>query len=401
VHFPEEPTRLAPEPLRDWFVAQGITISFVPTPLAERLLALDWPLQGHLRILLTGADTLHRFPSPVLPFVLVNNYGPTECTVVATSGPVPVNPCPHTLPTIGRAIDNTQVYILDERLEPVPIGVVGELHIGGVGLARGYRNRPDLTKERFIPNPFTSDPGSRLYKTGDLGRFLPDGQIMFVGRADEQIKIRSFRIEPNEVVNVLNRHPMIGASCVIARETTPGDSRLIAYLVLNPKARLTRRTLQEFLQTQLPDYMIPGVFVLLEALPLTPNGKIDAAALPKPSSENSLGDAGFVAPRNPVEVRLAKIMAELLGMEEIGVDDNFFLLGGHSLLGTQVIARVRESFGVDVALRTLFDSPTVAKLGEEIERNIVTKLEAMSEEDAQVMLGALRPSGAGVEGDRS
>src|SRR5882724_5881494 len=219
VHLVDESTRNSAELLRDWLLAQRITIAFVPTPLAERLLTLSqkWPRTTDLRILLTGGDTLHHYPPAELPFLLVNNYGPTECTVVATSGPVPPNGFRQMLPPIGTGIANTQIYLLDERLQPMPAGEAGEIHIGGAGVARGYHNRPDLTAEKFITNPFSAKSGNRLYRTGDLARLLPDGQLAFLGRVDDQIKIRGYRIEPNEIASVLNREPAIADSLVQAR----------------------------------------------------------------------------------------------------------------------------------------------------------------------------------------
>ena len=386
VYLPDEETRNTPARLRDWLVAQGITISFLPTALAESVMALDWPPQTALRILLTGADVLHHYPSPDLPFVVVNNYGPTECTVVATSGPVPPTARAERPPSIGRPIANTEVYILDDHLQPVPTGEPGELHIVWVGLARGYLNRPALTAEKFIPNPFSAEPGARLYKTGDRACFLPDGQIAFLGRIDDQIKIRGYRIEPNEIVAALNRHPAVQTSLVVAREDAPGERRLVAYVVPAPGAQPAAGALRDFLGTQLPDYMLPTAFVFLEALPLTPNGKVDRAALPAPAAADTVREGAVVAPRTPVEQRLAEIVAGLLGLEQIGVEDNFFLLGVHSLLGAQVIARVADTFGVDLQLHAVFDAPTVAGLAIEIERLMLAKLEAMSEDEAQRLL---------------
>lgn len=381
VYLPDEDTRTMPILLRDWLVSQGITITFLPTALAESVMTLEWPASTSLRILLTGADTLHHYPPPGLPFALVNNYGPTEATVVATSGgilPAEQNGVP---PTIGRPIANTQLYILDEYLRQVPIGTPGELFIGGVGLAMGYLNRPELTAEKFIPHPFNGDPQARLYRTGDLACYLPDGQISFMGRTDHQIKIRGYRIEPNEIMLALGSHPAIQTSLVIAREDTPGDKRLVAYIVLAPGAHVTASSLRDALATQLPDYMIPAVFVVQEALPLTPNGKIDRAALPAPDTANTLRDGEMVAPSTLTELRLAEIVTSLLGIEQIGIDDNFFLLGGNSLLGTQVITQVAEVFGVELGLLALFDAPTVRQLSAEIEELIFARLEAMSDEE--------------------
>ncbi len=381
VYLPDEDMRTMPILLRDWLVSKGITITFLPTALAESVMALEWPATTSLRILLTGADTLHHYPPPGLPFTLVNNYGPTEATVVATSGSILPAEQSGVPPTIGRPIANTQLYILDEYLRQVPIGTPGELFIGGVGLAMGYLNRPELTAEKFIPHPFNGDSQARLYRTGDLACYLPDGRISFMGRTDHQIKIRGYRIEPNEIMLALGSHPAIQTSLVIAREDTPGDKRLVAYIVLAPGAHVTASSLRDALATQLPDYMIPAVFVVQEALPLTPNGKIDRAALPAPDTANTLRDGEMVAPSTLTELRLAEIVTSLLGIEQIGIDDNFFLLGGNSLLGTQVITQVAEVFGVELGLLALFDAPTVRQLSAEIEELIFARLEAMSDEE--------------------
>ena len=367
VHFPDDATRGSAQSLRDWLVAQKITVSFVPTTMAESLLELDWPAPIALRYLLTGADTLHRYPDSNLPFALVNNYGPTECTVVSTSGVVLPRAETDQQPTIGRPIDNVQVHILDEQLNPVPVGVTGELFVGGDGLARGYLNRPDQDAEAFISNPFSDSKGDRLYRTGDLARYLPDGQIAFMGRSDEQVKIRGYRIEPNEIVMRLNQYSGVQASQVVAREEASGEKRLVAYLV-SSESQLTRSALQDYLRSYLPDYMVPVAFVRLEALPLKASGKVDRALLPDPSADNTIEDDVYIAPRTAVERRVVSILAELLGTERVGVNDNFFFLGGHSLLGTQLIARARDSFRVELPLRTVFDRPTAAELSAEIER---------------------------------
>ena len=385
VYLVDEDTRRAPAPLRDWLTARGITISFLPTALAESVMALEWPRETALRVLLTGGDALHRYPSPALPFAVVNNYGPTESTVVATSGVVRAGERLDLPPPIGHPIDNTRVYILDERLRPVPYGVPGELCIGGAGVAQGYLNRPALTAEKFVPDPFDDNPDARLYKTGDRACYLADGRLAFLGRIDEQIEIRGYRIEPNEVIVALNRHPAVRASLVVAREDTPDDRRLVAYIVPSRGARAetTAGALRDFLGTQLPDYMAPAAFVWLEQLPLTPNGKVDRAALPAPDAANMAPDTPHVSPRTPVEQRLAEIVAALLNLERVGVDDNFFLLGGHSLLGAQVIARIRDTFGVELSLRGLFDAPTVAELAAEVERLILAMLDTMTDDEAR------------------
>jgi amino acid adenylation domain-containing protein len=367
VHFPDESTRVLAELLRDWLVREEITVSFVPTPLAEALIALEWPNNTALRFVLTGADTLHHYPPSHLPFALVNNYGPTECTVVTTSATIFPKEQPDSLPPIGHPIDNFQVYILDEHLQQVPPGSVGELHIGGAGLARGYLNQPDLDGQRFIASPFSQMPGERLYRTGDLARYLADGQIGFVGRVDEQIKIRGYRIEPDEIAAVLDQYSGVKASVVVAREDN-GDKRLIAYVVTSPGVELTQSALQDFLKKYLPDYMVPAVFVTVASLPMTTSGKIDRLALPVPGPVNIIGDHLRIPPRTPVEKQVVAILSELLGVQQVNLDDNFFFLGGHSLLGTQLIARARDSFGVELPLRTVFDSSTAGELSAVIER---------------------------------
>ena len=295
-----------------------------------------------------------------------NAYGPTESTVCATVAECTFG---ETQPTIGRAIANIQIYILDHNLQPVPIGVPGELYIGGDGLARGYLNRPELTKEKFISNPFKKTEGSRLYKTGDLARYLPDGNIEFLGRVDNQVKIRGFRIELDEIEKLLIQHPDVKQAAVIAREDIPGDKRLLAYVVLNQKPEAIVTTLKNLLQENLPQYMIPGVFVVLDSLPLTPNGKVDRQNLPVCDRTRPDLEESFVAPRNPIEEKLAAIWADLLGFEQIGVNDNFFNLGGHSLIVAQILSRVRDSFQVELSFANIFANPTVAGLASVIQQH--------------------------------
>jgi amino acid adenylation domain-containing protein len=375
VAIPEEPVRNSPEALRDWLVANRITITFLPTAIAESMLALPWPRTAALRILLTGADTLHRRPAPDMPFVLVNNYGPTECTVVATSGPVTAETS-DALPSIGRAIDNTEIHILDEKMRQVRKGDAGEIYIAGAGVARGYRNNPALTAERFVQDPFDASGNGRLYRTGDLARFLPDGDIEFLGRLDEQIKIRGFRVEPGEIVSALNSYPGIRASAVAMTRGENGDRRLAAYVVLAPDAQVTVSNLRQALSKRLPEYMVPSLFKKLPTVPLTANGKVDYSSLPVLTETNTMPESEFVAPHTLVEQRLAAILAPLLHVERVSAKDNFFLLGGHSLLGTQLITKIKESFDVELSLLGLFDHPTLEEMSVEVENLILVKIGA-------------------------
>jgi len=265
----------------------------------------------------------------------------------------------------------------------LPVGAVGELYIGGSGLARGYLNQPDLTAEKFVQNPFSSDTRDRLYRTGDRVRFLPDGQVAFLGRIDDQVKIRGFRVETNEIINLLSQHPAVKACTVVARDDAGHPRRLVAYVAPAPDAQLSNGDLRSFLGKNLPEFMMPAVFVRLSSLPLSESGKVNRFLLPAPDDSNIVRDQQFVAPRTATEKRVASILAPLLGLAEVGVEDNFFFLGGNSLLGTQVIARLREAFGVEVSLLTLFDHPTVAGIAAEVEQLIIAKLDAMSEDEVQ------------------
>jgi amino acid adenylation domain-containing protein len=388
LHIPPEALRTDPDALREWLLAHEITITFVPTPMAGRLIAHSWPAKASLRTMLTGGDVLHAYPPPGLPFVLVNNYGPTECTVVATSGTVETYGQPDRRPPIGRPIDGTTIHLLDDGLNAVPAGSVGEVYVGGAGLARGYRNRPELTEARFVRQPAT---GERLYRTGDLARELPDGCLAFVGRADDQIKVQGFRIEPNEIVTALAGHPGVSASAVVASDVGGGDKRLVAYVVLAEGAQVTPSDLQATLRRSLPDYMVPGIYVRLDALPLDPHGKVARAGLPEPTPANTLRDAVHVKPRTLVEERISELVRGLWRIDDIGVDDNLFLLGGHSLIATQLIGRIRQAFGVEMGLRMVFEAPSVALLSAEVERLLLAKVGAMTDEEARALLGAAPP----------
>jgi nonribosomal peptide synthetase DhbF len=311
---------------------------------------------------------------------MLNQYGPTETTVCATmSGPL----SGAIIPPIGQPIRNTQVYVLDGSLQPVPVGVAGEIYIAGLGLARGYLGRAGLTAERFVANPFGA-PGTRMYRTGDLARWRSDGQLEFLGRADQQLKIRGFRIEPGEIEAVLARHPSVAQAVVIAREDRPGDKRLVGYVVAQSGQKVDPALLRSHVSQSLPDYMVPGAIVVLEALPLTPSGKLDRRALPAPEFRASATGAWRVT-RTAHEEILRAIFAETLGVPQMGIEDNFFELGGHSLLATRLVSRIRAVLGLELAIRSLFEAPTVAELAEQLDLST-------SQKSLDVVL-PLRPSG--------
>jgi len=313
---------------------------------------------------------------------LHNQYGSTE-THVATSYTLssPSREWP-ALPPIGRPISNAQIYLLDRFLQPVPVGAYGELYIGGDGLAREYLHQPQLTAEKFVPDPFSATPGARLYKTGDLVRYLPDGNIEFLGRIDHQVKIRGFRIELGEIEAGIAQHPAVREIAVIAREAVPGDKRLVAYVVAaSPAADLVGQ-LRALLRVSLPEYMLPSDYVFLAALPVLPNGKLDRRALPPPSAARRGLDTPFVAPRTSVEETLAGIWSEVLGLDRVGIQDNFLELGGNSLSATQVISRVIKRFELELPIQFLFQTPTVAEMAA-----VITQSQALSHSEVQGLLG--------------
>jgi microcystin synthetase protein McyB len=366
VHIPDDSTRLDAGLMVRWLAERQITLSFLPTPLAEAVLRENWPETVALRVLLTGGDKLNQRPAHKLPFRLVNHYGPTENTVVSTCAEVQTQGASNAAPPIGRPLPNTRAYVLDRHLRPVPIGVPGELLLGGAQLSPGYWNRPDLTAEQFIPDPFSAEPGARLYKTGDLVRFLPDGNIEFVGRIDNQVKIRGFRIELGEIEAGIAQHPAIREAVVLAREDVPGDKRLVAYLVTeNPPADLVDQ-LRALIRAAMPEYMVPAAFVLLDAFPLTPNAKLDRKALPAPDAA-AYAARGYEAPLGDIETALAQIWCDVLKLERVGRHDHFFELGGNSLVAVQVMSRVRQQLISELPLREFFAAPTVARLAARIE----------------------------------
>ena len=294
--------------------------------------------------------------------VLINGYGPTEATTFSTTFTVADSSALSDSLPIGRPLSNTQVYVLDGGLEPVPAGVVGELYIAGAGLARGYLHRAGLTAERFVANPFGT-AGSRMYRTGDLARWRGDGVLEFFGRADQQVKLRGFRIEPGEIEAALVRHPGVAQAVVVAREDTPGQKRLVGYVVAAADRELDAAALRGQLSASLPDYMVPSAIVVLGSLPLTANGKLDRRALPAPD----LTPKVVRAPRTPHEEVLCAQFAEVLGVERVGIDDNFFALGGHSLLATKLISRIRATLDVEIAIRSLFEAPSVEALARSLD----------------------------------
>jgi amino acid adenylation domain-containing protein len=319
----------------------------------------------------------------------INGYGPTESTVGATTAICTSNS--KSQPPIGRPLDNIQVYILDRYLQPVPIGVPGELHIGGAGLARGYLNRPELTLEKFIPNPFSKKDAARLYKTGDKARYLPDGNIEFLGRIDQQVKIRGFRIELGEIEALLSQHPQVREGVVVVKEDQPSGKRLVAYIVSNVLPNfepLTTGELRSYLKEKLAEYMVPSAFVMLESLPLTPNGKVDRKALSTIEVTHSELESTLVLPRTPLEEILANTWAEILGLEQVGINHNFFELGGHSLLATRVISRIDDVLQVELPLRTLFEKQTVAELAASIVQSLAEETELSDMDDILAELEA-------------
>jgi amino acid adenylation domain-containing protein len=334
-----------------------------------------------------SAEVVSQWASEQRP--LVNAYGPTEVTVCASyavhtgkptvkddgSGDVAAGENGARIqsqPHIGRPLANTELYILDEHLQLVPVGVLGQLYVGGTGLARGYLHQPALTAEKFIPHPYTSVAGARLYATGDVGRYLKDGNVEYVGRVDEQVKIRGYRIELEEIQALLNEHESVRQAVVMARADGVGEKRLVAYVVGAAAAETgpelaggetaSGRELREYLRKRVPGYMVPSVVVVMDQMPLTPNGKVDRRALPAPDQAWVETEVEYVAPRSAAEKVVAEVWKRVLGIERVGVYDNFFVIGGHSLLATQVLAQVRAIFQVDVPVHHLFHTPTVESL---------------------------------------
>jgi amino acid adenylation domain-containing protein len=346
LHIPDERTRVSTSAIAQWLSAAGITIGFLPTPLAEAVMKEKWPAGTALKVLLTGGERLHRGVASGLAFRLVNHYGPTESTVVTSYAEVDPEESRDVEPPIGRPIANTRVYLLDRRLAPVPIGVAAELFVGGTGLARGYVNAPELTAKAFVE----ADPGDgvtrRLYRTGDLCRYRRDGRLDFIGRIDTQVKIRGNRVEIGEIEAVLAEHEAVAQCAVAAREDRPGDQKLVCYVVARAGQRVTMTALRKHLRQRLPDYMIPNYLVEMNAIPLTESGKTDYRNLPSPLSAGTGEKVERVLPSTPTEKALAAIWREEIGGGEVGANDNFFDLGGHSLACMKAVARLEERTGV-------------------------------------------------------
>jgi amino acid adenylation domain-containing protein len=389
LYLPPDDVLLAPARLLAWLAEHRITQTFLPTPLAEAVLEEPWPAGAALEVMLTGGDRLHRGPGPDHTFALANHYGPTEATVCTTWTIVePESGSAHTPPPIGLPVDGATVHLLDRDLQPMPEGEPGELLVGGLSLARGYRNRPDWTAERFVPNPW-GKPGERLYRSGDRVRELPSGDLDFVGRIDHQVKIRGYRIELGEIEAVLRSHPGVREGVVLAPEE--GDERrLVGYAAGRSGAALDPKELRTFLGRTLPEPMVPAAWIFLAALPLTPNGKVDRRAL---ASRVPLAVAERVAPAGPVEERLAAIYGEVLGVERVGALDDFFALGGHSLKATQVLTRVRAALGVELAVAALYDHPTVAALA----RRVKSALAGIEAGIGDIGGGEIQPRPCGQE----
>lgn len=365
---------LVPEKLYQLMRQEQVNCAeFVPVVLRHLIQYLDNIGQtlDFMKILACGSDSWYveeyrSFLQHCGPETrLINSYGLTEATIDSTFfEESSSNLISNQLVPIGKPFLNTEIYILDSHLNPTPIGVVGELHIGGLGVARGYLNRPDLTQARFVANPFSHNPESRLYKTGDLARYLPDGNIEFIGRLDDQVKIRGFRVELGEIEATLEQHPSVQEVAVIARGDQASGKKLLAYFVPAPAHTITPGDLREFLKQKLPDYMIPAAFISLDKIPLSPNGKIDRRALPEPDQSHLAVEQQFIAPQTDIEQRLAEIWREVLQVERVGINDNFFDLGGHSLLIAQLQGQLEQNLNLTLPIVKLFQYPTIASLAQ-------------------------------------
>ena len=347
--------------LSTYLAHTGATVMQATPATWQLLLAAGWQGSKALTVLCGGEALPPALAAQLLErsATVWNLYGPTEATIWATAFQVDARQ--GTIP-IGRPIANTQIYLLDAHLHPVPLGVLGELHIGGVCLARGYLHRPELTTSKFIPHPFSDEPGARLYKTGDLARYLPDGTLEYLGRMDQQIKLHGFRIELGEIESILQQHAAVRESVVVMREDCPGEKRLVAYVVPHQTLAPSVSAWRDFLKEKLPAYMLPTAFIMLDALPLLPNGKVNRQGLPAPDRSRPELEHSAVLPRNAIEEVIAGLSASVLGLDQVGIYDDFFELGGHSLLATQLTSRIQDAFHIDIPLRRFFEAPTVAGL---------------------------------------
>ena len=353
--------RSSPLLLQQWLLADRVTISFVPTVHAAAMIGMDWPAATALRFMLTGGDVLHQGPALPLPFAVVNNYGPTECTVVSTSSVL--QPGASGAPPIGRPIAGTTLYLLDERGVHVADGAIGEIYIGGDGVGRGYRNLPESTARCFVRDPFSEEQGKRMYRTGDRARRRPDGEIEFCGRSDRQVKIRGQRVELDEIGSALSRHPAIDFAAASLKASEAGENQLVAYVLPKEGVHLPGASeLQKHLQLNLPDYMIPAVFMQLNSLPLSPSAKVDPALMEQPGNSRLLEATAERVALLPIAKKLLTMFQDILHNPALRVDDNFFLAGGHSLLGMQLITRLRTMFGVEFTFQEIFEAPTVKSL---------------------------------------
>ncbi len=388
-----------PEQLTAFIAANQITfLQLVPSQLAALVQEPGLAQCRCLRRITCGGEALAaevaRKCKALLPdTVLANQYGPTEATIDATCHVWTGNEPDYGIVTIGKPIANAQAYILDPQFQPVPVGVAGELCIGGRGLARGYWNRPELTAEKFVPHPFSKDPDDRIYRTGDLARYLPDGNIAFIGRLDHQVKLRGFRIELGEIETALRQLPNVREAVVVVRDEPNGNRRLAGYIVPVQEPPPEASKVRAALRQKLPDYMVPAVIVPLKALPLTPNLKVDRAALPAPE-ETGFDEPTRVAPQTPIQETLAAIWREVLGVGSVGIHDNFFELGGHSLLATQVVSRIRKHGHDAVNLRDLFEAPTIADLSAIIEKQPATGTAAAATPALKALPRKARPPAA-------
>jgi amino acid adenylation domain-containing protein len=371
---------LLPQDLTAYIRDQGITVMFLTTALFNQLTREAPAIFGSMRHLLFGGEAVdpHRVNEVLKdtpPARLLHVYGPTESTTFTAWYLVHEVPEGATTVPIGRPISNTQIYLLDRNLQPLPVGIAGELYIAGAGLARGYLNRQELTADRFMADPFSMCAGCRMYRTGDMARYRPDGTLEFLGRADQQVKIRGYRVELGEIEATLRHYDSV-KDVVVAVQGEGDDKHLVAYVVAAEEAAPQTSKLWSYVQERLPGYMVPSAFVYLPKLPLTPNGKLDRKALPVQGRNSA---AGYRAPRTLEEEIICSLFAEVLGIERVGLDDNFFELGGHSLLATLLISRIRTTLGVELSIRTLFESPTGERLAEVVEEILLDEIEKIPE----------------------